>query len=164
MKQMQTAAILIALVLGGFTSCTKDNSGTSTVSTASTLSTSGSSGTGKTSAAQKGPIATILIDHDWLISSYNGLSQNNTDFRGWNFNYGEMNYIAATYMRNAVYNGTWTLDEVSRTVTFNFGETIAPLTALEASWTVTNASETTVSMQRKDGTATVVFERTVNTQ
>ena|SRR5437868_5730398 len=166
MKQIKMLAIVMAIVWSGISSCSKDGSGTSTATTLNTTSnspggasfTGGSGGTG--GSTQKGPIASILIDHDWLVNSYSGPA---ADFQGWNFNFAEMNYIAATYMKEAVYNGTWILDESAKTIYFDFGETISPLTVLEGTWVVTSADASVVTMVKRGSGATISLERTINT-
>jgi hypothetical protein len=150
MKQIRMTVILVTLVLGGLSSCTKDNSGTATASTL----------TGKTNVkGDPGSIASTLQQGSWM-AAYSDNAETNVNLTGYVFNFGQSNYLSAIYNGGVVYNGSWSVDESMSNVVIDFGTTPLPLSALEGSWHVTALNQSVVRLQRGDGSATLTFQKT----
>jgi len=156
MKKIRMAVILMTLVLGGLTSCTKDNSGTSaaSINTSNTISNNNN----KPGKGEPGVIASTLEQAQWKISSFSGFSGNGTDFTGYVFNFVDGGYVAAIN-GEVVYNGTWSANDATYNLILDWGVTTPPLSALNGEWHITQLSNQTVSMQRTNGSANCTFQK-----
>jgi len=170
MKQIRMVAILMALVLGVITSCTKDNNGTAAASTAN-MASANASGTAATNSISgrsnemiigDGPITTTLENATWKITGSSS-SETNEEFLDYLFNFGQDNYLTATYRRSHVYDGYWSVDENKNILYMNFGEATSTLALMDGFWKVLSAERSMVRLQREDGSATLVLEKTENT-
>jgi hypothetical protein len=158
MKQIRMAVIVMALVLSGLTSCTKDNSGTAAVS-ASTATTNTNSITGKPNVkGEPGVVATTLEQARWKISSFSGISQNGTDFTGYEFTFVDGGYVAAIN-GEVVYNGSWSASDQTYNLLLDFGTTTPPISNLNSEWHITQLSNEAISVQRTNGTASFIFQK-----
>jgi len=151
MKQVRMAAIFMALVLGGLTSCTKDSSGTSSASTTSINKSGPVKG-------EPGVITATLEQARWSIT-YTGLGASGTDFTGFEFTFVDGGYVAAIN-GEVVYNGTWVVDEAQYNLFMDFGVTPPPISSIKGNWHVTEVSNTMVKAQRDDNSAFITFQKT----
>jgi|GEM_PF-5792685 len=153
MKQVRMAAIFMALVLGGLTSCTKDSSGTSSASTTS-INSVNKSGPVK---GEPGVITAALEQARWSMT-YTGLGASGTDFTGFEFTFVDGGYVAAIN-GEVVYNGTWAVDEAQSNLFMDFGITPPPLSSIKGNWHVTEVSNTLIRAQRADNSAFIVLQK-----
>lgn len=145
MKQLSMAAILMALVLGGFTSCTKDNSGTSAAST-----TSITNGDGK-STPPIGNTRTILESGSWKITA-----SSNGSYEGYVFNFSD-DGTTRVINGSSTYTGSWaTTAERQDLLHLEYG-TPAELAALSGDWQVVSISTTTIELRSTDGKGSFTF-------
>lgn len=153
MKQVRTTVILMALVLGGLTSCTKDNSGTAAASV-----TSSNTITNKSVKGEPGVIATTLEQGRWKVSSFSGFSQNGNDFTGFEFTFSNGGYVAAIN-GEMVYNGSWSANDQLYNLLMDFGASTPPVSSLNGEWHITQLSNDSIMLQRTDGTASFTFQK-----
>jgi hypothetical protein len=152
MKQIKMAAILVALVLGGLTSCTKDNSGTATASTTSIINGKGGGGT------PVGNTRAILESGTWTITGFSN-GQNSISFAGYAFNFSDDGTANVTY-GGTMYTGSWaTTAELQDLVHLDYGEATAALMALNGDWQVVNINASSVQVQGANGKGSFTFQK-----
>ena len=159
MKKISTAAILMALVLGGLTSCTKDASGTSAASTTSITSIPTSGGGGKGDGGTPvGNTRAILESGTWSITAFSN-GQGSVSYTGYAFSFSEDGTSTVTYGR-AVYTGSWaTTAETQDVLHLDYGEVSAALAALNGDWQVMNISANIVQVQASNGKGSFTFQK-----
>ena len=145
MKQVRTVVLLIALMLGGLTSCTTKNSGTGAIEINGDV----------------GQIATTLRQGSW-VAAYNDNGQTNADLSGYVFNFVEMNAVSTILNGSVVYNGTWLANETTDETTIDFGVTAFPLSVVNGSWRVVAISQSVANLRRVNGSATLTLQKTVS--
>jgi hypothetical protein len=166
MKQIRMTAILMALVLGVFTSCTKNNDGTASATTAVVTNTNVSGASfiaNKEPMPADGPITAILLNNTWKINSYNGSTETNPEFADYLLNFSSDNTLFATYRKSHVYDGYWSVEETKSVLYMSFGEATSTLSLFDGYWRVLASDRSMVTLQREDGSATMVLEKTQNT-
>ena len=151
MKKMRMAAFIMAIVLGGITSCSKDNSGTSAATTTSITSTGGG-GQGN-GGAPVGNTRAILESGTWKIAG----SPNGQSFSGYTFNFSSDGGVRASY-NGMINTGSWaTTAERQDVLHLDFGE--GPLAALNGDWQVMSLSMSFVQLKGFSGQGTFSFEK-----
>ncbi len=134
MKKLRNLPVILALVLGGVTSCTKD----STTTLGTTAATS-----------------TILLQGTWKVTYFNDSGTDGTaNYNGYIFTFvsgGSMSVINGSI----VYNGTWTThnDDNQNKLYMDFGVTTSPYAELRKDWHIVEKTSTKLRMEDVSGGA-----------
>ncbi len=134
MKRIQLIGFITAMVLGSFTSCTKD----STSSTSTAIATS-----------------TVLLQGSWKITYFNDSgTDKTTSFSGYIFTFvtgGSMSALNGS----VVYNGSWTThnDDSENKLFLDFGATPPPLDGLKHDWQIIEKTSVKIRLQDVSGGA-----------
>ena len=134
MKTIKLIPIILALVLAGITSCSKDSS----TSVGTTIATS-----------------TLLVQGTWKVTYFNDSGTNGTaNYNGYIFTFvngGSVGIINGSI----VYNGTWTThnDDSQNKLYMNFGVTTSPIAELEKDWHIVEKTSTKLRMEDVSGGA-----------
>ena len=134
MKKLQLIPIIMALVLGSITSCSKD----STTTSGTTVATS-----------------TVLMQGTWKITYFNDSGTDGTaNYNGYIFTFvsgGNVSIINGSI----VYNGTWTThnDDSQNKLYMNFGATTSPIAELQKDWHIIEKTNTKLRMEDVSGGA-----------
>ena len=134
MKKLQYVFIILAMVLTGVTSCSKD----STTTSGTTIATS-----------------TILVQGTWKITYFNDSGTDGTaNYNGYIFTFvngGSVGVINGSI----VYNGTWTThnDDSQNKLYINFGATTSPMAELAKDWHIIEKTSTKLRMEDVSGGA-----------
>jgi hypothetical protein len=144
MKRIQMMAITMALVLGSFTSCTKNSTDNTVTSTAT---------------------STILLQGTWKITYFSDSGTDETAmFNGYIFTFVTGGSVSAIN-GSLVSNGSWTTynDDSQNKLSLDFGVTTAPLANLKHDWNIIEKTSIKISFQDISGgtgkTAYLTFEK-----
>jgi len=142
MKKIGMAAIVMVAVLGGLTSCTKDNSGTSAASTTSITNTGAGNGGKGNGGSPVGNTRAILESGTWKVTGFS----TGQSFEGYAFNFSDDGVVRVTNS-GTMYTGSWaTTAELQDIIHLEFGEESATLPALNGDWQVVNINANLVQV------------------
>ena len=134
MKKLLQISFILALVLGGITSCSKDSS-TISVTTVAT--------------------STLLVQGTWKITYFNDSGTDGTaNYNGYIFTFiggGSVSVINGSI----VYNGSWTThnDDSQNKLFMDFGVATSPFAELKKDWHIVEKTSTKLRMEDVSGGA-----------
>jgi hypothetical protein len=134
MKKIQHIPIILALVLVGITSCSKDSTTTSATTTATSI---------------------ILEQGSWKVTYFVGSGTDGTaNYNGYVFTFvggGSVSVING----GIVYNGSWTThnDDSQNKLFMDFGVTTSPFAELKKDWQIIEKTSIKLRMQDVSGGA-----------
>ena len=134
MKKLQLIPIIMALLIGTVTSCSKDSTTTVGITT---------------------PTSTVLMQGTWKITYFNDSGTDGTaNYNGYIFTFvtgGNVSVINGSI----VYNGTWTThsDDSQNKLYMNFGTPTSPMAELMKDWHIIEKTNIKIRMEDISGGA-----------